>query len=214
MLYPNACHLTPHFTSQVFLSSSISMSLSQFDSTAWRGAVFLFLKMGFLNEQRFPFIQKKSVQHRLKAKRAHNTSCQTTMALNSFEMLPVWNGNISIQTMAITQSTWKWIEPQYSHARFIKMYNFATFCYIRYALVLIPGDLAAIQSAPTHPLLLPALISHLKTRAHDLRPSVCFFWGNVTPKGIWTYVIKKRGIRALNLQHVLITWGRPHLHRL
>lgn len=129
------------------------------------------------------------------------------LRLTGFEIQILWNWNISIQGTAITQSSTgvDGMAMQLDHI----YYNPASFCSVLSAQPWgphMPSDCAHSPAA-----ILPALSSHFETRAWRLRPSVCFFWGNLMPTGIWTYVIK-RTIRVVNLLCLsLVTWGAQQI---
>lgn len=128
--------------------------------------------------------------------------------LNGFEILCLWNCNISIQRTAITQSNMEMAGIALQQRRIYYNVKSSQFVFYKLCFSAQPRGPPVLPTVPTHPMLLPALSSHLKTQAHNPRPSVCFFWGN------YDICDKKYHQSCQPSVSALITWGTPHLHNL
>lgn len=169
----NACHLMPHFCSfhhgEAFILEYVDVRCQQFDGGVWCSEMlslplFLFLKAEASKWAEILFYT--SVPPRWGAESEDGTTrVVKPYRLNAFEMRCLWNCNVSIRRMAITQSTWRRAELHYSARCICHNVNPSRSGSSRYASLHGPGDPlgAPLWLCPlTHRRFL-ALSSHLKT---------------------------------------------------
>lgn len=169
----SACHLMPHFCSfhhgEAFILEDVDVRCQQFDGGVWCSEMLSLPLILFLKAEASKWAEilfYTSVPPRWGAESEDGTTqVVKPYRLNAFEMRRLWNCNVSIRRMAITQSTRRRAELHYSARCICHNVNPSRLGSSRYASLHGPGDPlgAPLWLCPLTRRHFPALSSHLKT---------------------------------------------------